>query len=75
MSKMSCSPEISEDATALEPVPGLTVKEAAYLLSMSPKTIYGWCAEGKISFFRIVGSIRIPLSSINFLLNSTFDDS
>ena len=68
MSKTSSSQEISD--TTFE---GLSVKEAAYLLKVSPKTIYGWCDAGKIDFFRIggeSGSIRIKKDHLGQLIHS-----
>jgi excisionase family DNA binding protein len=38
---------------------GLTVKESAYFLGISPKTVYGWCKKGSVDFFREGKSIRI----------------
>lgn len=37
----------------------LTVKEVAFLLRVSPQTVYGWCYQGKLAAVRVVGSIRI----------------
>jgi excisionase family DNA binding protein len=48
-----------------KPVPaGLTVKEAAYLLGVSHKTVYSWCAKGRLKHYRLFGSIRIPISQV-----------
>lgn len=60
---------------------GLSVKEAAYLLKVSPTTIYGWCSEGKIEYFRIGGkngSIRIKKKHLGQLIHtnlSTIDQN
>jgi len=56
---------------SLEPVHGLTVKEAAFVLNVSEKTVYGWCQNKKIDYFKVVGSIRIPTESVNFILRSS----
>ena len=56
--------------TATKQIDGLTVKEAAYFLKVDPKTVYGWCASGKVEHYRVVGSIRIKKTSID-KLNST----
>ena len=55
--------------TALKQIDGLTVKEAAYVLKTDPKTVYGWCYQGKIEFFRVVGSIRIKKESLDKINN------
>jgi len=52
---------------------GLSVKEAAFLLKVDPKTVYGWCSNGKIEFFRIggeSGSIRIKKEHLGQLIHS-----
>jgi excisionase family DNA binding protein len=54
-----------------KPIEALTVKEAAYILKVSPQTIYGWCKNKKITHFRVIGTIRIPLRTVNFLLKSS----
>lgn len=56
--------------TALKQIDGLTVKEAAYVLKVAPQTVYGWCVNGKIEFFRVVGSIRIKKESLNKINNA-----
>ena len=66
MSKISCSSDAN-------PVGGVTVKEAAFTLKVSPQAVYNWCACGKIDHFRVIGTIRIPMETINILKrNSTF---
>ena len=50
---------------------GLTVKEAAYMLRVAPQTVYGWCYQGKVRFFRIGGSLRIKVESLETVKEST----
>jgi len=54
-------------ATALKPIEGLTVKETAYMLGVSPKTVYGWCSDGKLPHFKVFGTIRIKREVVDFL--------
>jgi excisionase family DNA binding protein len=56
---------------AIEPIKGLTVKEAAFILGVSPITIYGWCRNGKIQYFKIMGNIRIREQAIKAIADST----
>lgn len=70
MSKTSSSLETD---TSLSPIDGLTVKEVAYKLRVDPKTVYGWCSNGKIEFFRIggeSGSIRIKKDQLGKLIHT-----
>jgi excisionase family DNA binding protein len=66
MSGTSCLPESS---TVLSPVDGLTVKEAAYLLGVSHKTVYSWCRDKKIPHFKIVGTIYIKKKVVGSLVH------
>ena len=70
MSKTSCSSDAKPVGGV---VGGVTVKEAAFTLKVSPQAVYNWCACGKIDHFRVIGTIRIPKETINILKrNSTF---
>lgn len=63
--------EGTSNSTELKPIDGMTVKEAAFVLRVAPKTVYGWCADGKIRFFRVMGSIRIDKAAVGAVLSST----
>lgn len=58
--------------TALTPIDGLTVKEAAHRLRVAPKTIYSWCSDGKIVYFKIMGSIRIRKEDLDSIKEDIF---
>jgi excisionase family DNA binding protein len=57
---------MTDDATStsLTPTDSLTVKETAHILQVAPKTIYTWCYQGKIGFFKIMGSVRIRKDAV-----------
>ena len=59
----------SQDSTKFD---GLTVKEVAYLLNVAPKTVYGWCSEGKIVYYKIMGSIRIKKQDVDAVREDIF---
>ena len=58
--------------TALKPIDGLTVKEVAYVLKVAPKTVYSWCSDGKIVYFKVMGSIRIRKEDIDSIKEVIF---
>jgi len=66
MSETSCL----QNSTILNPVDGLTVKEVAYLLGVSPKTIYSWCQDKKIPCYRVVGTIYIEKRIVGSLIHT-----
>ena len=45
--------------TALKPMQDFTIKEFAFLVGVSPKTVYNWVDAGKIESYKIIGRIRI----------------
>lgn len=51
--------------TAIKEIKGYTIKEVAFIFNVSPKTVYRWCDEGKIDFFKIMGSYRITKETIS----------
>lgn len=42
----------------------LTVKEAASILSVSPKTLYSWSEQGEIPFLKLMGSVRFETEAL-----------
>lgn len=50
--------------TAMQQITGYTIKETAFILQVSPKTVYRWCDEGKIDFFKVMGTIRIKKEAL-----------
>ena len=67
MSKTSCSSDAKPVGGV---VGGVTVKEAAFTLKVSPQAVYNWCACGKIDHFRVIGTIRIPQKTVDILKGS-----
>ena len=57
--------------TAIKEIEGYTIKEVAFIFSVSPKTVYRWCDEGKIEFFKVMGSYRIKKETISALPKSS----
>ena len=46
----------------------LTVKEAATMLGVTPKTLYEWASEGRIPFVKLLDrAVRFRLSAIRKL--------
>ena len=58
---------MSKTSSSLAQVEGLTVKEVAYLLRVAPKTVYGWCYNEKVIYFKIAGNIRIRQEDLEAL--------
>lgn len=48
----------------------LTVKAAAEAMNLSQATIRSWILHRKISYTKIGGSVRIPLSAIEQLVSA-----
>jgi putative resolvase len=54
--------------TTLE-LPGYTVKEAARLIGVTPKTAYNWAKQGRMDFYRDVnGQMRVGYGELYRLL-------
>ena len=50
----------------------LTLAEAAEYLRVSSRTVYRWCAKGKLKYFRVAKSTRVALSDLKrFIANNT----
>lgn len=46
----------------------ISVKEAALLLSLSPKTVGNWCSRRLIDHVRIGGSVRLKVEDVERLI-------
>lgn len=49
---------------------GITVSAAASLLSLSPKTVYAACADGRISAVKVAGHWSVDVASISALVGT-----
>jgi excisionase family DNA binding protein len=49
----------------------LTVRHAADLLSIHPKTLYEWIREGRIQKVDLFGSVRLRESDIRRIMEGT----
>ena len=50
---------------------GLTTKEAAAALKLSPDTVRRWCADGTLRAARVGRLLRVPASEVARLLTPT----
>jgi excisionase family DNA binding protein len=50
------------DEKLLKQMKTVSVQVFAFLLNMSPKTVYKWISQGKVKAFRVEGRWRIPIS-------------
>ncbi len=46
----------------------LNVNDTAQMLGISPKTLYDWARERKVSSIKLFGSLRFKLSDIQKLI-------
>jgi len=49
---------------------GITVSAAASLLSLSPKTVYAACADGRISAVKVAGHWSVDAASVSALVGT-----
>ena len=49
---------------------GITVSAAASLLSLSPKTVYAACADGRISAVKVAGHWSVDAAKVNALIGT-----
>ena len=47
---------------------GITVSAAASLLSLSPKTVYAACADGRISAVKVAGHWSVDVATVNAIV-------
>ena len=59
------------DNPLMEPIESLSVKEVAWILKVSPQTVYGWTYAGRIEFFKVIGSVRILKSELERILEKS----
>ena len=49
---------------------GITVSAASSLLSLSPKTVYAACADGRISAVKVAGHWSVDAAKVNALIGT-----
>ena len=49
----------------------LRVGQAAKRLGVSEQCLYRWCKEGNITYYQVGGKYRIPVKTVEDLLNNS----